>query len=308
MGILRRGRKALRQLRTHLVVRLRYGPPMALTGDTWGLISPYGIGDTYLLCALSRQLLAGSGDAVSLLARPSHRDVGLLFPEGIARLSALDEVDLPLLRSWRRQGPPRRGIPLVAHPLNLALADGPLPRLHLLDLYRRLFRLPPEAPLLRPTVPPAVCDEALRRFRHLGLPAGRTVLLAPAAASIKTHPQAFWQALVRALRKAGWTVALNTPMATEPLEGTVPLTFPLGEAIPMAELAGWVVSSRSGLCDLLSTARCRLTVIYPRTDSSWSPFQAFSLVDMGLSPDAEEFEFPVAGGYDEASARILAGP
>jgi hypothetical protein len=194
----------------------------------------------------------------------------------------------------------------VAHPHNLGLADGPLPPLHLLDLYRRLFRLPTGAPLLRPTVPPSAYDEALRRFRHQGLPAGRTVLLAPAAASIKTHPQAFWQALVRDLRKAGWTVAMNTPVAADPLEGTVPLAFPLREAIPMAELAGWVVSSRSGLCDLLSTARCRLTVVYPRTDSPWSPLQAFSLVGMGLSTEAEEFEFPVARGYDEASACILA--
>lgn len=297
----------MRQLRTHLVVRTRYGSSMALTGDTWGLISPYGIGDTYLLCALSKQLLAEGGSAVSLLARPSHQDVGRLFPEGIARVTALDEIDLPLLRSWRRQGPPRRGIPLVAHPFNLALADGPLPRLHLLDLYRRLFRLPPEASLLRPTVPTAACDEARRRFRHLGLPAGRTVLLAPGAVSIRTHPQAFWQTLVHTLRKAGWTVALNHSAAAPPLEGTVPLSFPLREAIPMAELAGWVISSRSGLCDLLSTARCRLTVIYPRTDSPWSPFQAFSLVGMGLSSVAEEFEFSLTSGYADASVCILAG-
>lgn len=306
MGILRHARKTLHQIRTNLAVRFRYGPPMALTRATWGLISPYGIGDTYLLCALSRQLLAAGGDAVSLLARPSHLDVGRLFPDGIARVTALDEADLPFLRSWRRQGPPRTGIPLVAHPHHLALADGPLPHLHLLDLYRRMLRLPPEAPLLRPTLPSTAWEEAHRRFRHLGLPAGRTVLLAPGATSIKTHPQAFWQGLVRDLRKAGWTVALNASVAALPLEGTVPLAFPLREAIPMAELAGWVVSSRSGLCDLLSTARCRLTVIYPRTDSPWSPLQAFSLVSMGLSTDAEELELPVTSGGDEASARILA--
>ena len=56
-------------------------------------------------------------------------------------------------------------------------------------------------------------------------------------------------------------------------------------------MAGWVISSRSGFCDLISSAKCRLSIIYVK--QQWyagTAFEGSSLRLMGLSHTALEYE------------------
>jgi hypothetical protein len=99
----------------------------------------------------------------------------------------------------------------------------------------------------------------------LGLALGRTVILAPTSRTLTPPPPAFWEGLIARLRAEGWTVCHNLSAsereAGEGFPGCVPLVCPLSELLPLAELAGWVISARSGICELLSTADIRLTIV-----------------------------------------------
>jgi len=312
MGIARTLRRQFPQQTGWLLYTLHYRRAMALTDRTWGLVCPYGIGDTYLVCALARGLLhRRGGDKVVLLTRAWHQEMAALFPDDITRSVLLQEAHLRTFQALRYRRPLQPGEPVVAHPWSHAtqpgIPDHLAPRLSLLDRYRHLFQLPQDTPLTRPHIPQAAYDSARTRMHAVGLPEGRTVLLAPEAVSLDMLPHAFWQHLVRTLRKAGWAVAMNRPGRGPAmvLEGVVPLSFPLQEAIPLAELAGWVISSRSGLCDLLSSADCRFSVLYPKSNRPWSPLQEFGLIGMGLSDRVEEFEIAPGDDDSETARRIL---
>ncbi len=68
--------------------------------------------------------------------------------------------------------------------------------------------------------------------------------------------------------------------------------FPLDTINAVAELSGWVITTRSGLADILSHTPCRLTVLYP--SGKWlggTLMEGTSLNKMGLRENAEEYTF-----------------
>jgi hypothetical protein len=312
VGIVKQIKRQITQLTPRLLYRYHYHRAMALTKATWGLICPYSIGDTYLVCALAEQLmLRQGGDQVVLLAAAGHEDVVNLFPGAITRMVTLDETHLRYFQDVRTRRPLRPGEPFVAHPRNHAAFSKALhrwtPRIPMLEQYQRFFQVPRDAPLAKPRLPQPLYDSARTRLRGLGLPEGRTVLLAPEAVTLTTLPHSFWQTLANSLQQAGWSVAVNDSGRGPALalENTCPVRFPLKEAIPIAELAGWVISFRSGLCDLISSAECRLSVIYPKMEHPWTPLIEFSLIDTGLSTNAEEIEIAPSDDPLEMARRII---
>jgi hypothetical protein len=117
-----------------------------------------------------------------------------------------------------------------------------------------------------------------------------------------------WLALIRQLTAQGYTIATNVPEnILAGLPGTVPLTFPLCEAIPVAELAGRVISLRSGFSDLIATARCAHTVLYPEEgpEAPFDGFTTYSLRLMGLSDSAYEQIIPSVGDWEAIAADVL---
>ncbi len=56
-----------------------------------------------------------------------------------------------------------------------------------------------------------------------------------------------------------------------PIRGTKPLRAPIPLIIAASEHAGRFVGIRSGLCDVLTTAKCQKTVIYPDSFYSTTP-------------------------------------
>jgi hypothetical protein len=297
----------LRQKRINLVVsllfRFCYRELSILSDDTWVLISPYSIGDTYLLCALAKHLLLENGGAgVTLLLRASHMDVAELFPEDIAQKLPLHEKHLYWFRRARSPLPLQPGIPIVAHPRNHEAFSAD-PRKwkrteSMLNQYLNFFHLPLNTPLSKPVVSSVAYFKAKERLHVLGLPEQRTVILAPDAVSVKTLPPSFWHIMSHELRRSGWSVCFNS-------SGT---SYPLSEAIPVAELAGWVISMRSGLCDLISTANCRLSVIYPeKTNSVLSPLEEYSLKNQGLPSTVEEFEADLSDDFLLLAQKIITG-
>ncbi|MDR1961953.1 MAG: hypothetical protein LBQ16_06695 [Gracilibacteraceae bacterium] len=97
---------------------------------------------------------------------------------------------------------------------------------------------------------------------------GRTVIIAPRAKSVTQPPDSFWQNLAAKWRAGGYLVCTSVNGEEEAIDGTLPLDLPLSQMAAAAEYAGVFIGLRSGLCDIVQTARCRKTVVF--TDCFYS--------------------------------------
>jgi hypothetical protein len=148
------------------------------------------------------------------------------------------------------------------------------------DLLRIILDLPTNTLMAEPEIPLRNRFAAAERMEALGLPVGRTVLLAPWANTWRCRlSDAWWIGAVRFLTGKGFSVVTNvgnrgrsfdgaTPTVPLPMiPGTIPVEVPVGEIIPFAEYCGYFLGARSGLCDLLARAQARKMVLYPFDDS-----------------------------------------
>ncbi len=252
-------------------------------GAEWLVAPAPHLGDTYFTCALARAFVARhGGDRVRVIVPPKLFGVLALFPD--APLAPLDRAAVSV--PFREERGFRPGEPFHLRPLRFAAefaaayAGRTLP---FTRTYHDLLDLPFPS-FARPRTPEAARDAAARRLAALGLPAGRTAVLVPVSNSGPAFSPSFWADVAAAFAARGFTVATNVaPERPErPVPGTHPLPCPPEELIPAAELAGVVVASRCGVCDLLSSARTDLRILYHRPQYEWSPLAGVRLeCDLG---------------------------
>lgn len=141
-------------------------------------------------------------------------------------------------------------------------------------------------------------DETARKyvedlFTREGLTRGKTVLLMPYANTAVGIPAEFWESLAFNLQEKGYTVCTNSSGELEPaISGTRPLFFDLRYGLEVVEAAGMMIALRSGICDVLSSAKARKIIFYP--DQIYGPgkfIDFYRLVTMGLAEEAEEIEW-----------------
>lgn len=148
----------------------------------------------------------------------------------------------------------------------------------------------------RPEVPSATRDNDESKkyvddlFEENGLVKGKTVILLPYAKTATKIEESFWIDLASKLKAQGYVVCTNSGGDGEPaIEGTKELFFDIRYALETVEAAGVVIGLRSGLCDVLSTARTKKIILYP--DRFYGPdsfLNFFSLNHMQLCDDAIE--------------------
>jgi hypothetical protein len=139
--------------------------------------------------------------------------------------------------------------------------------LSFIDYYRcAVYGLPRDAAPAVPTKS-APYDGTLRLVR------GKTVILSPYAKSVTAPPAAFWEHIAERCGKAGLFVCTNVSGEEQPIAGTTPLNIPLKQIVSAAEYAGRFIGLRSGLCDILTTAKCRKTVVFPDCFYSTTPYK-----------------------------------
>ncbi len=104
-------------------------------------------------------------------------------------------------------------------------------------------------------------QERLEELSHKGLAKGKTVIVAPEANSITQLDTALWNRIIEGLEQKGYTVIMNV---TQNEGYRAPDYFcAYAESVPLLEYAGHFLGLRSGLCDIVSSAKCRKVVIYP---------------------------------------------
>lgn len=116
--------------------------------------------------------------------------------------------------------------------------------------------------------PPVNLDE----FEEKALIArGKTAIIAPYANSVVQPPAEFWDKIVIDYQRQGFHVFTNIFGNEKKLAGTESITIPPKSLVSAVEYAGHFIGLRSGLCDIVSTANCRKTVVFPDCIYSTTP-------------------------------------
>lgn len=94
---------------------------------------------------------------------------------------------------------------------------------------------------------------------------GNTVLIAPYSESIESMGKEDWEYMVKRLKEQGFSVFTNCGTKQEkPIRGSKAIHIPFDEIAHFVEWAGYFISIRSGLCDIVSKAECCKMILYPR--------------------------------------------
>jgi hypothetical protein len=138
--------------------------------------------------------------------------------------------------------------------------------------------------LTRDTIP--VVPTNLKQFKDFGeIPKGKSVIMSPYAKSMVELPNSFWESLVSEYSGQGYSVYTNVSGNESPISGTKALNVPIAQIKAAAEYAGAFIGIRSGLCDVLLTADCRKTVVFPDCYYSTTPHKVadfFALPGWGV--------------------------
>jgi hypothetical protein len=132
--------------------------------------------------------------------------------------------------------------------------------------------------------------QADRRPLSDGFAQGRTVLLAPYAKSVLPVAPSFWENTAELYASRGYTVATVVHGAEAAVPGTVALKVDIAELLQVAEHAGTFIALRSGLCDVVHSARARKVHVLP--DAYYSSTR-HKVADFFALPGWESVVLPV---------------
>jgi hypothetical protein len=258
-----RGAQLLDQLRAahpgrHLVVC-----PFGALGDVyWGL--------AYLPAFAAARRLP---PAVVVVVGEGCRQVARLF--GHKDLYSLTQVEMDdLVAAVVAAGPPDA---TIAHHDRPYGDDAPVRALDdrfvaFTDMYRDLvYKLSAQS---RPHAPRR---DVLAQAGHADpswaseIPRGRSVLMTPYAKSVVPVPWSFWEHTAERHASQGELVATVVHGDEDPIPGTLALEIPIPELLDAVEHAGTFISLRSGLCDVVHTARARKVHVFPDAHYSTTP-------------------------------------
>ena len=140
-----------------------------------------------------------------------------------------------------------------------------------IDMYRDLvYELPAGA---RPHAPRRDVPAQPHPSWASEIPRARGVLMAPYAKSVVPVPWSFWEHTAERHLAQGDVVVTVVHGDEDPVPGTLALEIALPELLDAVEHAGTFISMRSGLCDVVHTARARKVHVFPDAHYSTTPYK-----------------------------------
>lgn len=123
---------------------------------------------------------------------------------------------------------------------------------------------------------------------------GKTVILSPYAKSVIPLPDKVWKDIVEDYTNQGYDVYTNTVGDEKPLEGTKKISPDITQMKSLVEHAGTFIGIRSGLCDVLKTAKCKKIALYPDynySDTKWKAIDMYRIEGFDNIEVKEGFEW-----------------
>jgi len=254
--------------------------------DEWAVVCPCGLGDTYMVCGLAETILARHGGTkFTVYVQPSHAFIPRLFP----KITSVKTISLKNARSFSHYGFSKKNI-FYGHYSSAEVSDliG-YKNITMMDCYRALLQLPQDTKISTPrAIQKEETDEARNFFIDHSLKVGKTAIITPQARSASSIGDEMVLEICRKLERLGWSWIIFDKKSP----------IPQNSFNAIAELAGWVITARSGIADIVSHNSCRLTVLYPREIWHGGPLiKGTSLRAMGLRDNAEEWEILDEPGF-----------
>lgn len=112
------------------------------------------------------------------------------------------------------------------------------------------------------------------------IPEGRAVIISPYAKSVIALPDYIWEQIVSYYQSQGMSCFTNVAPGELPLAGTTAICAKIGEMKSIVERAGIFIGIRSGLCDVLRTAKAEKIALYPDyyySDTKWKAIDIYSI-------------------------------
>lgn len=273
--------------------------------DFFVFLCPYpGTGDIYMAGSYFREYCVqnGIGDYIFLVQGENCRKVAELFQ--IKNIEVVSELEKTrLLQAWEFVGKEKMQLkPLLYwgwRTKRFLYADKyPAITFHEMFLYD-VFGMDKAAGRELPVVDRSE-EYAERLFKKKGLRKGKTVILSPYAGSfVSDMRKEEWAGIAKGLAQRGYDVCTNCNGESEkPVEGTIPFFFPYYEAVSVIEYAGGFIALRSGLCDVVSSADCKMVIIY-ETGFNAAKYEFFSLKKLGMKDIVYEYEVGTENIYEK---------
>lgn len=140
-------------------------------------------------------------------------------------------------------------------------------KLRIDNFFRFILNVPEDFPLALPCVSEEQRQRAKQLFNSCNLVEGRTVILAPYSNSAKFYSDRnihIFEKVASKLAEKGYIVCTNVDQRNpKPIKDTVAVSPPLDLLTLFADLAGYVITFRSGFADIVSGSRAKLFVLYP---------------------------------------------
>lgn len=162
---------------------------------------------------------------------------------------------------------------------------------HFMDTYRYyVFGLKKEPHLYLPEF--AQLSQRMTGFlQEKGAKRGQTVIIAPEANSITELNEKIWNEIIVALKLKGYTVLINSKK--ENVYEAPTIFTPYAQSVALLEYCGYFIGLRSGLCDIISSAKCRKIILYPQLREQINYSEHRTEIDfcglkvMGLVPETD---------------------
>lgn len=260
---------------------------MSDTTDTIRLVALYGLGDSYLVCALAAGVKAHYRKPVVVVLKESHLPIAKLFGEDFPVATVPDaeikqiEEDPGFWASYDNRIDSGRSFYVHPHFTRTTMRIDHLalkPTVTHADLFRVILGLPPDAALTpaKPTLS--------------GSSVGKTALVCRTASSWPNTTSEFWAALEKRLIDDGWRITLDDK------------SLSIVERLLNCQQAEWVIGPQFGLMAVICAAQfpCRKTFCTPSIDGDGNypglplkrtfPY-AYVTKFMGCDYDIEEYKF-----------------
>jgi hypothetical protein len=242
---------------------------------TWIWINPWTSGDIYLQMALLqpfREEYLREGEQMLILVESRFAEIVEMFSQySHCLLLRVTETLTPHYRLCLSiknlskillPGVPRIFLPHFYPDGNL-LRFAHLRQISMAELAKYMLNLPFDAPLAKPVIPDGFVQRAQAIVEKFAISPGKSVLLSPHTVTLHPQPATFWEELAKRLFAAGLSVFTDTANGRFPaIQGTQGLPFSFGEAVPLVSTMGYVIAQHSGFVNVISSATCRLSVIY----------------------------------------------
>ena len=133
--------------------------------------------------------------------------------------------------------------------------------------------------LSRDTVPIKPCN--FKEYNYLNdIPKQKAVILSPYAKSVTELNPCIWNEIVGYYKSAGVECYTNVIGDEIPIQGTKAISPKIAELKSVVEQAGVFVGIRSGLCDVIKTAKAKKIALFPDynyCDTQWKAIDMYAL-------------------------------